>query len=151
MISFFLLISESSVFSNPIFNFIGPVCDYVNEHYPSLPQSFRLFDCVTSKERDFVLKTSDFNTLLSSYEGFGLSVIEARSLGTPSLLFDIPIFREISSSCDFLLPYSNSPSLLFESFTHKLISRMSTNSPSPSSTTHLSPCLSDLHYSTIIS
>lgn len=41
-------------------------------------------------------KNARLNVLLSYDEGFGLSFIEAGYVSTPSLLSDVPIFREIA-------------------------------------------------------
>lgn len=46
------------------------------------------------------------NALLfpSAYEGFGLPVIEAMSVGTPVLASDIPVMREVAGEAALLLP-----------------------------------------------
>jgi glycosyltransferase involved in cell wall biosynthesis len=48
-------------------------------------------------------KRAKTNVLLSHDEGFGLSFIEAGFMGTPSILSDIPVFREVAgNAADFV-------------------------------------------------
>ena len=48
---------------------------------------------------------------MSVYEGFGLPVVEAMSVGTPVLASDIPIMREIAGEAAHLLPLGNAEAL----------------------------------------
>ena len=43
----------------------------------------------------------------SSYEGFGLPIMEALSCGTPVICSDIPVFREIYKDCVIYFPVNN--------------------------------------------
>ena len=61
------------------------------------------------------LKNADLLVQPSLYEGFGIPPLEAMSLGTPVLLSDIQVFKEIYS--DFPVTYfttNNSDSLCIE-------------------------------------
>ena len=50
----------------------------------------------------------------SSYEGYGLSIMEALSCGTPVICSDIPVFKEIYGDCVRYFPVGNSFSLSTE-------------------------------------
>jgi glycosyltransferase involved in cell wall biosynthesis len=43
-----------------------------------------------------IYQDTDWVILLSEYEGFGLPVIEAQSIGKPVICSDIPVFREVA-------------------------------------------------------
>lgn len=53
---------------------------------------------VQDTELAWLYENALVNLLLSQDEGFGYSYVEAAHFGTPSVLSDIPIFREISGS-----------------------------------------------------
>ena len=51
------------------------------------------------------------NVLVSREEGFGLSYIEAGSVGTPSILSDIPVFHEIAGDAALFVDYNDSDNI----------------------------------------
>ena len=44
----------------------------------------------------------------SSYEGFGIPILEAMAAGCPMVLSDIPVFREITENCSVYFPHDDS-------------------------------------------
>ena len=56
---------------------------------------FTLLGYVTDVELKYLYKTARINLLVSRDEGFGYSFVEAGMCSTPSVLADIPVFREI--------------------------------------------------------
>jgi glycosyltransferase involved in cell wall biosynthesis len=57
--------------------------------------SLEFFDGATDEQYEAALTSATALVSASRDEGFGLPVVEAQALGTPVLLSDIPIFREI--------------------------------------------------------
>ena len=53
---------------------------------------------MSDKELLSYLKNADLLVQPSLYEGFGIPPLEAMSLGTPALISDIPVFKEIYES-----------------------------------------------------
>ncbi len=51
------------------------------------------------------------NVLVSREEGFGLSYIEAGSVGTPSILSDIPVFHEIAGDAAVFVNHNDPDSI----------------------------------------
>lgn len=69
--------------------------------------------CLLGRVSDFELKELYQNASLfvypSFYEGFGLPPIEAMSLGCPSIVSDIPVFREVCGNASlYVNPYDES-------------------------------------------
>ena len=54
-----------------------------------------------STEMEKVLKNYDLYEISSTYEGFGIALLEALATGIPSLASDIPVFRE--AACDAVI------------------------------------------------
>jgi glycosyltransferase involved in cell wall biosynthesis len=59
---------------------------------------------ISNVELMALYKKAKVNILLSYDEGFGLSYIEAGYMGTPSVLSDIPVFREIAGQAAEYVP-----------------------------------------------
>jgi glycosyltransferase involved in cell wall biosynthesis len=83
-------------------------------------ESFYQFMSITQKDPRFIFpgylsdieliglyKKAKLNVLPSYDEGFGLSFIEAGYVSTPSVLSDIPIFREIAGKAAFFVDPKN--------------------------------------------
>lgn len=49
-------------------------------------------------------KLCDLFIFPSSYEGFGIPILEAMAMDTPVILSDIPVFREITQDCGVYFP-----------------------------------------------
>lgn len=47
----------------------------------------------------------------STYEGFGIPILEAMAAGSPMVLSDIPVFREITENCSLYFPSYDSVAL----------------------------------------
>jgi glycosyltransferase involved in cell wall biosynthesis len=60
--------------------------------------SVEFFGGATDEQYETALKQATALVSASRDEGFGLPVVEAQALGTPVLLNDIPIFREIGGA-----------------------------------------------------
>jgi glycosyltransferase involved in cell wall biosynthesis len=60
--------------------------------------SVEFFNGASDEEYDSAMKAATALVSASRDEGFGLPVVEAQALGTPVLLNDIPIFREIGGA-----------------------------------------------------
>lgn len=58
--------------------------------------SVRYLGYVRDEERFSLIKNASAFAFLSHNEGFGLPILEAMSLGTPTLVSDIPVFHEIA-------------------------------------------------------
>ena len=54
-----------------------------------------------------ILEQYDYFIQASSHEGFGISVIEAMASGIPTILSDIPVFREITNGLATFFPLNN--------------------------------------------
>ena len=60
--------------------------------------SIKFTGFLSDKELLSYLKNADLLVQPSLYEGFGIPPLEAMSLGTPALISDIPVFKEIYES-----------------------------------------------------
>ena len=60
--------------------------------------SLEFFDGATDEEYETAIRAATALVSASRDEGFGLPVVEAQALGTPVLVSDIPIFREIGGT-----------------------------------------------------
>lgn len=58
-------------------------------------QSIRIIPYSLSEGQDLIYQDAGLVVLLSSYEGFGLTVLEAQAHGAPVVCSDLPVLREI--------------------------------------------------------
>jgi glycosyltransferase involved in cell wall biosynthesis len=68
------------------------------KRHPQLNNKLFMHGRLTDKELQSHLVTSQACIFASQGEGFGLPIVEAASLGTPLILRDIPVFREVSGN-----------------------------------------------------
>ena len=69
------------------------VLQYIKDHH--LEDEVIFTGYVSEEEKYFLLKQASAFVFLSIYEGFGIPPLEALKLGTPVLLSDIPVFKEL--------------------------------------------------------
>lgn len=82
-----------------------------NRHFKdekiSVSKSIMLKENVNDKELIVLYQNADLFVYPSLYEGFGIPIIEAMSLGTSVCVSDIPVFREIcENNAVYFDPYS---------------------------------------------
>lgn len=77
-----------------------------------LQDSVIFTDYVKDKEKNILYQCATAIVLPSLYEGFGIPAIESQSFGTPVILSDIPVFREIMGNSATYIDPTNIQSLV---------------------------------------
>lgn len=76
---------------------------------------------VSDGELNYLYKNADALLFASEIEGFGLAVIEAAKFGTPLILRDIPVFRELGSeNATYFKDFIELPKILLSFLHHGL-------------------------------
>ena len=71
----------------------------------NLSSQVMLLSGVSDLELRCLFKLTSLFVFPSSYEGFGIPILEAMASGVPSVLSDIPVFREITENLGVYFPY----------------------------------------------
>lgn len=68
-------------------------------------ENVRFFGWVSDAELPALYRGAHAHVLASSQETFGRSVLESMACGCPSLVQDLPVFREVSADCALYVDY----------------------------------------------
>ncbi len=69
---------------------------------------------ISEQEKAWLLKNASLFVLPSHYEGFGMPIIEAMQVGTPTAVSDIAVFREVSGDASVFFDH-NEPAAIAQS------------------------------------
>ena len=72
-----------------------------------LKSNIKYISEISDDDLNILYNSVDLFICPSSYEGFGLSIMEALSAGTPVICSDIPVFKEIYKDCVMYFPVNN--------------------------------------------
>jgi glycosyltransferase involved in cell wall biosynthesis len=91
---------------------VDELMEKIRTHPRRLTNLFHLTG-LNESELNYLYKNADLFLFASEVEGFGLGVIEAGRFGTPLLLRDIPVFREIAGDhATYFDDFKNLPSII---------------------------------------
>jgi len=79
--------------------------------YLNLSSHVQILSGLSDTEVRCAYKLCSLFVFPSSYEGFGIPILEAMAAGCPMVLSDIPVFREITQSQGVYFPYADSEAL----------------------------------------
>lgn len=87
------------------------------ETHPKRDKNLFNFSGLSETQLNYLYKNCDLFLFASEIEGFGLGVIEAARFGTPLLLRDIPVFREIAGDfATYFDEFDKLPHIINEGF-----------------------------------
>lgn len=66
---------------------------------------------ISQSEKNWLLENAAIFVLPSHYEGFGMPILEAMAVGTPTAVSDIPVFREVSGEASVFFDQSDPDSI----------------------------------------
>ena len=92
----------------------GPLTAFLEEK-PGLKQRVRLLGFVSDAELCYLYRNARLMVYPSVYEGFGIPVVEAIANGAPTIVSDIPIFREVTNGAALFVPLDD-PEALCEAY-----------------------------------
>ena len=81
------------------------------EQKPALKKRVRLLGFVSDAELCYLYRNARLMVYPSIYEGFGIPVVEAIGNGTPTIVSDIPVFREVTNSAALFVPLDDPEAL----------------------------------------
>jgi glycosyltransferase involved in cell wall biosynthesis len=76
-----------------------------------LTRQVKILSGLSDLEVRCLYKLSALLVFPSSYEGFGIPILEAMAAGTPVILSDIPVFREITEGKGMYFPHDDSDAM----------------------------------------
>jgi alpha-1,2-rhamnosyltransferase len=86
----------------------------IKNHPRRMTNLFFLID-LSDAELNYLYKNCDLFLFSSDVEGFGLGIVEAARFGTPLLLHDIPVFREIAGEhATYFDAFEELPKIIFD-------------------------------------
>jgi glycosyltransferase involved in cell wall biosynthesis len=80
-------------------------------HSANLKENVKLLRGLADLEVRCVYKLCSLFAFPSSYEGFGIPILEAMAAGCPMVLSDIPVFREITEGRGIYFPHNDSEAM----------------------------------------
>ncbi len=92
----------------------GPLTAFLEEK-PGLKKRVRLLGFVSDAELCYLYRNARLMVYPSVYEGFGIPVVEAIANGAPTIVSDIPIFREVTNGAALFVPLDD-PEALCEAY-----------------------------------
>ena len=79
--------------------------------HPQIGKALLLLETASDADVIFAYRSAIANICASATEGFGLPIVESARQGTPSILSDIPVFREIGGQGAAYFPYGDATAL----------------------------------------
>lgn len=77
----------------------------------NLSRYVHILTSLTNKELRDIYKSCSLFVFSSSYEGFGIPILEAMASGCPMVLSDLPVFREITEGQSIYFPHEDIASI----------------------------------------
>lgn len=101
----------------PSINFIGPVDTEsdLTKRFKDLSKKtnipYRIYEKIPDKKKFEILNRSKLLVYPSTYEAFGLPPLEAGYMGTSSVVYDLPSYKEWDNDTFYKIPFGNSVAL----------------------------------------